>query len=179
MSHPPFLEVKRLTKLSDQLVTIRPVKAGDQAVLATLLSDRQTVEESGLQLPSSEDVVSWQWALDMLVTKEEGLWLIMERSNSSLAGIMSLVPSATGFDLGYLLGSTFRGRGLMTAAVKLLLTCLDRQKPSTLVTASTSPSNLASQRVLQRAGFQCLPPTNDQEDLQWCWPPTSKKIERK
>lgn len=166
-----------MIKLSDQLVTIQPVKAGDQAALATLLSDRQTVEDSGLQLPDSADEVSWQWALNTLVTKDQGLWLIMEQSSSSLAGIMSLVPSAAGIDLGCLLGSTFRGRGLMTSAVKLLLTYLDRQKPASLVTASTSPSNLASQRVLRRAGFQCLPTRNDQGDLQWCWSPKNKKIE--
>lgn len=166
-----------MTKLSDQLVTIRPVTAGDQAALTTLLIDRQTVKDSGLQLPDTADVVSWQWALNTLVTKGRELWLIIERSSGSLAGIMSLVPSAAGIDLGYLLGPTFRGRGLMTSAVKLLLAYLDRQKSLPLVTATTSPSNLASQRVLQRAGFQCLPTRNDQGDFQWCWPPTSKKIE--
>ncbi|WP_295747147.1 GNAT family N-acetyltransferase [uncultured Limosilactobacillus sp.] len=168
-----------MTKLSDQLVTIRPVKAGDQAALAALLSDRQTVEASGLQLPDPDDVASWQWALNILVTKDRGLWLVIERASNSLAGVMSLVPSTTGFDLGYLLGPTFRGRGLMTSAVKLLLTDLRRQKQPVMVTASTSISNVASQRVLQRAGFQRLTPGEDRGVLQWCWTTQSKKIQRK
>lgn len=153
----------------NQLVIIRPVKSGDQTILAELLSDRQTIKDSGIQLPDPDNKAAFQWALDTLVKKGNGLWLITERSSKCPAGIMSLVPTDKGLELGYLLGPAFRGRGLMTSAVKLLLEHLGQRTEVVLVTASTSPNNLASQRVLQRAGFQCLPVRNNEQEHCWQW----------
>lgn len=64
-------------------------------------------------------------------------------------------------EIGYILRPAFRGRGIMTEAIKLIVDFgLNSLKLDTIV-AYTEPSNLASASVLQRAGFHQVTSPNE------------------
>ncbi len=56
-------------------------------------------------------------------------------------------------ELGYGLKEEYRGSGYMTEAVKAICSWAARQPGVTRIEAETAPDNLASQKVLARAGF--------------------------
>ena len=56
-------------------------------------------------------------------------------------------------EIGYGLRKGFCGSGYMTEAVKAIVAWALRQNGVTRVEAETDPGNLASQKVLERAGF--------------------------
>ncbi len=64
-------------------------------------------------------------------------------------------------EIGYVLRTAYRGQGIMTEAVKLIVDFgLDTMKLSNVV-AYTSPTNLASIAVLKRTGFHEVKSEND------------------
>jgi [ribosomal protein S5]-alanine N-acetyltransferase len=68
-------------------------------------------------------------------------------------------------EIGYVLRPAYRGRGIMTEAVKLVVDFgLGTMKLSTIV-AYTSPANLASIGVLTRAGFHEV--RSERDDLKF------------
>ncbi|XP_022138097.1 uncharacterized protein LOC111009349 [Momordica charantia] len=59
-----------------------------------------------------------------------------------------------GGELGYVLGSNFWGKGIATAAVKLVAERIFEERPELeRVEALVAVENLASQRVVEKAGF--------------------------
>lgn len=58
-------------------------------------------------------------------------------------------------EVGYALGSSFQGRGLMTQAIDVLLWDVFQHTTIERVEARTAAGNLASQRVLEKCGFRC------------------------
>ncbi|GAA3102008.1 hypothetical protein GCM10017600_32710 [Streptosporangium carneum] len=121
--------------------------------------------------------------------REAGMrWLAGERAEVTIrdaetdafAGhiqLTSIVPPLGQAMTGYSALPEFRGRGLTTRAVNLLVNWAFEHTPLTRIVAGTSPANLASQRVLERAGFtrealiRGLLPGPDGtrlDDLQWC-----------
>jgi ribosomal-protein-alanine N-acetyltransferase len=83
-------------------------------------------------------------------------WGIFLKDSSELVGTCGYYR---GFaqnigEIGYIARPLYRGRGIMTEAVKLIVAFgFDTLKLDTVV-AYTSPENLASIAVLQKAGFQ-------------------------
>lgn len=160
--------------LHNRLITVRTVKQTDAGQLSSLLSDRQTVEQSGLQLPDPANAAAWQWAL-LALTTSNNLLVIEERSSEQLAGLISLVGDGPTLELGYLLGPAFRGRGLMTMAIDLLLAPLATQQQPVAVVATTDQDNVASIAVLRRTGFKWRARNQDQRQVKWRWTNNQQK----
>jgi RimJ/RimL family protein N-acetyltransferase len=59
-----------------------------------------------------------------------------------------------GAEIGYWIGETFWGRGIMTEAVRAVSDWALREFGLTRIYAFTSATNAASSRVLEKAGFQ-------------------------
>ena len=57
-------------------------------------------------------------------------------------------------EIGYGMNPAYEGRGLMTEAVKAMVRWASRQPGVREIQAETDPGNLASQRVLEKAGFR-------------------------
>ncbi|KAA9377552.1 GNAT N-acetyltransferase [Microbispora cellulosiformans] len=90
--------------------------------------------------------------------------------------LTGVVPDLGQAMLGYSLLPAFRGRGLVTRAVNLLVGWAFERTPLRRIVAGTTPGNTASHRVLERAGFTrehlvrgLLPGPGDTrvDDLQW------------
>lgn len=154
--------------LHNQLITVRAVEQTDADQLSALLSDWQTVEQSGLQLPDPANTTAWQWAL-LTLTTSNNLLVIEERARGQLAGLISLVENGPALELGYLLGPAFRGRGLMTMAVRLVLEQLAKQQQAVTVVAATDQDNTASIAVLRRTGFKWRARDQDHRQVEWIW----------
>ena len=89
----------------------------------------------------------------------------------AVGGIRFIHPPEAGeVEVGYGLAESARGRGLATEALRAM-TALAAQHGVAVMVAVTSVDNVASQRVLERAGFTRLLGTiQDDEDgpmLRW------------
>lgn len=75
------------------------------------------------------------------------------------AGQVRFAIAAREATLGYVLGPSWRGRGLASAFVRLALERLRAERPQLrAVIADVRPGNTASVRTLERAGFAPVPP---------------------
>ncbi len=85
---------------------------------------------------------------------------IIEKGTNNLCGVIGLNNVVRGFssELGYWVGSSFRGRGYCTDAVRLIINFGFNRLDLYKIYANVFPENTASVRVLQNAGFgnECL-----------------------
>jgi RimJ/RimL family protein N-acetyltransferase len=82
--------------------------------------------------------------------------VIRDAATGAFAGDIQLtgvIPDLGQAMVGYSLHPGFRGRGLTTRAVNLLVEWAFASTPLSRIIAGTDPANTASQRVLERAGF--------------------------
>lgn len=97
-------------------------------------------------------------------------WMIVE--GSEIVGLCSLVkpPTRDGIDIGYGVTSCRRGRGIASNAIRALLDWAIGDGRVREVRAETSIHNRASQRVLERNGFETVGERIDAEDGELlCW----------
>jgi RimJ/RimL family protein N-acetyltransferase len=81
-------------------------------------------------------------------------WFIVEKKDGSKAGQIFFTPSGPHFEIGYRLVPKERNKGYCTEAVKILVDYLFLAKSTVRIQAKTNPKNMASQKVLEKAGFQ-------------------------
>jgi len=81
-------------------------------------------------------------------------WFIIEKKNKSKVGQVFYMPSGPCFEIGYRLLPKERGKGYCTEAVKIIVDYLFLTRSMVRIQAHTNPKNLASHRVLAKAGFQ-------------------------
>ncbi len=81
-------------------------------------------------------------------------WFIIEKKNKSKVGQISYTPSGSCYEIGYRLIPEERGKDYCTEAAKIIVDYLFLTKSIVRIQAHTNPKNLASQRVLEKAGFQ-------------------------
>ena len=91
-------------------------------------------------------------------------WLIA--ADGELVGLCSITrPPADGaVDLGYGIAPGRQGRGHMRAALRAIAAWADARPDVAALTAETAEQNIASQRVLARAGFARVGTRVDAED---------------
>jgi ribosomal-protein-alanine N-acetyltransferase len=84
-------------------------------------------------------------------------FLIFRETDGALLGGITLANVRRGIvqagTIGYWIGEPFAGRGCMTAALQVLLPSLFGELSLHRVEAACIPTNLASVRVLEKAGF--------------------------
>ncbi len=83
-------------------------------------------------------------------------WALERREDNQIVGVVqATVPiSRTHADIAYVLGSSFRGRGIATDAVGAMLEFLREEVRVRTVRASVDSRNLPSLRVLERLAFR-------------------------
>lgn len=84
-------------------------------------------------------------------------WLIVRKADRVVIGSADFkdVPNQCGeVEIGYGLGPDFEHKGYMTEALTAMCDWVLLQKPVEHVLAETEATNLASQNVLKRCGFQ-------------------------
>ncbi len=143
-------------RLTDGVVELRPLGPDDAAEMATL----QALPEVAATTVSAgtRDVAR-------MCAEADGEWLagttvrltIRDAATGAFAGEIGLFqfePPTGQAMTGYDLLPAWRGRGYATRAVRLLAGWAFAHAGLLRVIAGTAPENVASQRVLERAGFQ-------------------------
>ena len=84
--------------------------------------------------------------------------IILKSTSCSVGGIgFSGLPDNEGStEIGYVIDHKFRGKGIATEAIDLLISWATQDKDLLKVKAETMQGNLASQRVLQKNNFLLL-----------------------
>lgn len=83
-----------------------------------------------------------------------GIWVFEQEGKKELAGAINLTTGGKNSAVvGYWLGEEYTGKGFATTACKALVGYVSRHRPFSQLVASTHAGNIASRRVLGRAGF--------------------------
>jgi RimJ/RimL family protein N-acetyltransferase len=144
--------------LTDGTVTLRPLRTRDTDDLYALRTAPDVVARAIPPYPPSRADVAVRCA------RAESRWLagelahlsIRDSATDTLAGEIGLVYAEPGIGqaaVGYDLLPAWRGRGYATRAVRLLARWAFTHAGVARLAAGTAADNVASQRVLERAGF--------------------------
>jgi RimJ/RimL family protein N-acetyltransferase len=141
-------------------VTIRALAREDLELITTWRNDPEHETEYGdfLVMHRRRNSYPERWDDSGLLTEDEGELLVCV--NGEPAGVVQYFPSrygpnrgSTALCLGIALQPAHRGRGVGTAAQRLVCDYLFAQTLVHRVEASTDVTNLAEQRALTKAGF--------------------------
>jgi ribosomal-protein-alanine N-acetyltransferase len=144
-----------------EAVAIRPLDIADAPTLAAMNArNRADIERVSPPQPDDTFTQAGQVARINSILREtaQGLrfnWTI--RVDGALAGDISLHAIHRGAlqtaNVGYMVDAAFRGRGVATAALRLVVEHSFGELRLHRLDAGAMPSNLGSQRVLENAGF--------------------------
>jgi ribosomal-protein-alanine N-acetyltransferase len=147
--------------LQQTAVSLREVSHADVAAMTEMMvRNRADIERVG---PANSDgfftTAGMTRRIDEVIDEsargQRHYWTI--RVDGALAGDISISHIQRGAlqnaNLGYLVDVAFRGRGVATAAVRLAVEHAFGEVGLHRLEAGVMPSNVASQRVLERAGF--------------------------
>ncbi|MFI7039579.1 GNAT family N-acetyltransferase [Microbispora rosea] len=144
--------------LTDGVVRLTPLTAADAADYFALASVPDVMDSHvpPVQPEFADCEVVCRHAGHRWLTGQRADIAIRDAATGEFAGDIQLtgvVPPLGQAMLGYCLRPEFRGRGLVTRAVDLLVEWAFANTPLRRIVAGTNPGNTASHRVLERAGF--------------------------
>jgi RimJ/RimL family protein N-acetyltransferase len=84
----------------------------------------------------------------------EKVWFLILKKDGSRIGYLGMGLVGPYWEIGYVLISSERGKGYCTEAVQLAVDYLFMSKDIVRIQATTHIENVASQKVLENAGFQ-------------------------
>ena len=135
--------------LEGSLVNLRIMEKADLPLVTEWANDPEFGGEyEPLEQVSYQEVEKWY---DNLSAGEK--WFIMETKEGSKIGQIFHSPRGPHFLIGYRVRPNERNKGYCTEAVKLIVDYLFLSKTLVRIQAETNPRNIASQRVLEKAGF--------------------------
>ena len=136
--------------LEGNFVNLRVMEKEDLPLVAEWANNPEFGDEyEPLEQVSYHEVEKWY---DNLSPEEK--WFIIEKKDGSKIGQISHSSRGPHFLLGYRLLPSERNKGYCTEAVKLIVDYLFLSRNLVRIQAETNPRNIASQRVLEKAGFK-------------------------
>jgi RimJ/RimL family protein N-acetyltransferase len=141
-------------------VSLRGVAAEDLELLGRWRSDPEHESAFGdfLSLARLRNPYRERWEIDGLISEDEGILLIC-RAGEPVGGIqwhpVMYGPNrgSQALNIGISIAPQARGKGVGTAAQRLIWEWLFRHTLVNRVEASTDVENIAEQRALEKAGF--------------------------
>lgn len=145
-------------ELSDGVVTVRRLRAGDEDALLDERADGETRRwATSSRLWTAPDVRTFVAGTPAFwLAGVEARFAILDTASGACAGTIGLRISVPAFgiaELGYGLRPAWRGRGLTTRAVRLVADWAFTQAGVARLEIGAAVGNVASQRVAERAGF--------------------------
>ena len=150
-----FLETKRLI--------LKTAELSDLDMLVALRSDFDVMESTGYGGTQTKEEV--REYLDFAISYQEkhgmGFCLVFEKESGSFigeAGLFHLLFDDTQpeIELGYHLHKKFWGKGYGTELARALIQWGFENLSINKLVSTTYPDNIASQKVLTKAGFDCM-----------------------
>lgn len=150
---------KQFPVLQTERLLLRPVQGADAPVIFRLYSEPRVMEFRGeavfTEIAQAERLV-FHWR--KLFAQQNGLrWGMELRESGELIGTLGfkqLFHQHLRADLGYELDPAHWRRGLMTEAVKAVTEWGLRTLQLHSIEANITPGHIASQRILEKAGFR-------------------------
>jgi RimJ/RimL family protein N-acetyltransferase len=84
----------------------------------------------------------------------EKQWFLILKKDGSKIGFLGMRMGGFGWAIGYVMIPSERGKGYCTEAAQLAVDYLFMSKDIARIQAGTFTDNVASQKVLEKAGFQ-------------------------
>jgi RimJ/RimL family protein N-acetyltransferase len=145
-------------RLTDGVVTLRPLRVADVDDTFALRS-REDVSARSVAVTGIDRAL-----IEQLCANSDARWLAGERASLTIRdaatdayageiGFFYSDPQVQQAMIGYSLAPEWRGRGYASRAVRLVTAWAFDQVGIARLTAGTAPDNVASQRVLEAAGF--------------------------
>jgi len=106
-------------------------------------------EYEPLEQVSYTEVEKWH---DILGSEEK--WFVIEKKDGTKIGQIFHSPRGLHFAIGYKLLPKERNKGYCTEAVQIIVDYLFLSRNLVRIQAETNPKNIASQKVLEKAGFK-------------------------
>jgi [ribosomal protein S5]-alanine N-acetyltransferase len=130
------------------LIDLRPAERADLPTMARWLG---SIEFNGEFEPFAQASLS-ELERDFEAKPDER-WLIVQDKDGAPVGLAAYGKASGGCWIGYMLEPGARGRGYGSDAVQVIVDYLFLHKDIGRIQAETHPANVASQRVLEKAGF--------------------------
>ncbi|WP_231953564.1 GNAT family N-acetyltransferase [Actinoplanes derwentensis] len=145
-------------ELSDGVIGLRPLRITDAAFYTELHSDPDVIATSVPAEPKSPDEIRRR------CSRAEAQWLagnradlvIVDLASGEPAGEICLYyqePQLSQAMIGYSTLPAYRGKGFTTRAAQLLALWVFAETDIVRLVAGVLPTNIGSQRVLEKAGF--------------------------
>jgi RimJ/RimL family protein N-acetyltransferase len=146
-------------ELTDGVVTLRPLTADDVTFYADLHSQPDVVATSVPPVPPGLDQLLRRCARAAAhwIHGDRADLVILDAATGTPAGEIGLFyqePATGQAMIGYSMLPAWRGRGFPTRAAQLLSLWVFAETDIARLIAGALPSNLGSQRVLEKAGFK-------------------------
>jgi RimJ/RimL family protein N-acetyltransferase len=147
------------TEIRTERLLLRPLGRSDAPAIQVLVSDERVSRYTALiPHPYPENGAASFLAIAL---EKEGrgearhFVLAFPDSPDTAIGLVGLTNNGDGtVSVGYWLGAPYWGRGLMSEAMASVTRFAILWRPEATPVAITHPDNIASQRVLERAGFR-------------------------
>jgi RimJ/RimL family protein N-acetyltransferase len=137
--------------LEGKTVNLRIVEKEDLLLLQEWWN---SLEFSGIYNPINEQQSKTDIEKQYEKLGSEKAWFLMLKKDGSKIGFFTMRTGVFGWQIGYVLIPSERGKGYSTEAVQLAVDYLFLSKDIVRVQAGTFTDNAASQRVLEKSGFQ-------------------------
>ena len=142
-------------------ITLTPFRTEDKAQLVKYLNDPVIFQNTSNVPESYTEQDAEDWLLKVSQRREqlgiEVSWVIRHQSEGLIGSIGRLAKSGAGGhcdEVGYWLAAPFRGQGIMSAVVVAFSNSLFETTSLVRIEANAFPHNPASNRVLEKAGFE-------------------------
>jgi RimJ/RimL family protein N-acetyltransferase len=126
----------------------------DKEDLPLLLGWFNNVEFSGRYNPldAQQSKTEFEKKYDSLGSEQK--WFLIEKKDGNKVGFIGTHVFGGMLEIGYAMIPAERGNGYCTEAVKIMVDYLFMSKDMVRIQAATSLENKASQKVLEKVGFQ-------------------------
>ena len=135
--------------LEGRLVNLKAIEKEDLPLITQWANDPDFGGEfEPLEQVSLAEIENWHNSLG-----PEEKWFIIEKKDGTKIGNIMHVPDKRHFVIGYRVIPSERNKGYCTEAVQIMVDYLFLSKNIMRIQAETNPQNLASHKVLKKAGF--------------------------
>lgn len=145
-------------KLEGDLVRMRLLETGDIPALQRLAAAEEIAKNTFVPHPYPPDAARdfVQKAREQWRNEEAFVFAILEKTSEHFVGCMGihLTPAHNRAEVGYWIGLPYWGRGLATAALRLIIQFGFEELKLNRIAAGHFPHNPASGRVMQKANMR-------------------------
>jgi len=136
--------------LEGKLVNLKIVEKEDIALITEWANNPDFMGE--FEPLSQESKAETERYFEKLPSEKR--WFIIQKKDGSSIGFVIHFPEDSLMTLGYVLAPNERNKGYCTEAVKIMVDYLFLSKDLVRIQAKTRLENKASQKVLEKAGFE-------------------------